>query len=329
MDARHFDRLVSVWSNSGSRRTLVVLLTSLPLLGVLASLPGLDDQVDARGRRKRHKKQHHHRKKTGNRAGKRQKRRCKPDSRARTCDRTCGLVVNNCKKTLDCGSCDCPEPCGACFVCQSGSNGPGACVVDPAQQRDPCGEPGQVCQADGTCACDSGSCPPCAICQDDGACAAFCNGTGCCDHGTCTEGLNNSTCGRNGDDCAPCAAPETCGGGSPSTPGVCGCTPTTCAAEGKNCGTIPDGCGNTLNCPAGPEPGTCGAPTPACIGSVCTACGPDNAGASCTPIDGGTSEATCQPDGKCCVPSGEFAGTDCSSANCCSGCCHFPTGNCC
>jgi hypothetical protein len=29
------------------------------------------------------------------------------------------------------------------------------------------------------------------------------------------------------------------------------CTPTTCAAQGKNCGTIPDGCGNMLGC------GTC------------------------------------------------------------------------
>ncbi len=26
------------------------------------------------------------------------------------------------------------------------------------------------------------------------------------------------------------------------------CIPTTCAAEYKNCGTIPDGCGGTLNC---------------------------------------------------------------------------------
>src|SRR5439155_1385572 len=32
------------------------------------------------------------------------------------------------------------------------------------------------------------------------------------------------------------------------------CTPTTCAAQGKNCGTIPDGCGGTLTC------GVCTAP---------------------------------------------------------------------
>lgn len=45
-----------------------------------------------------------------------------------------------------------------------------------------------------------------------------------------------------------CTAPATCGGGAPGTPGICGCTKTTCAAQGKNCGTIPDGCGSALHC---------------------------------------------------------------------------------
>src|SRR5207302_10261988 len=34
------------------------------------------------------------------------------------------------------------------------------------------------------------------------------------------------------------------------------CVPTTCAAQAKNCGTIPDGCGGTLTC------GVCTAPQP-------------------------------------------------------------------
>ena len=50
--------------------------------------------------------------------------------------------------------------------------------------------------------------------------------------------------------------PQTCGGGGVSN--VCGCTPTTCAAQGKNCGTIPDGCGGTLNCGSCTSPDTCG-----------------------------------------------------------------------
>jgi uncharacterized protein (TIGR03382 family) len=44
---------------------------------------------------------------------------------------------------------------------------------------------------------------------------------------------------------------------------VCGCTPTTCAAQGKNCGTIADSCGATLDC------GTCD-------GGVCGAGGTSN-----------------------------------------------------
>src|SRR5215212_2794941 len=43
-----------------------------------------------------------------------------------------------------------------------------------------------------------------------------------------------------------------------------GCTPTTCAAQGKNCGTIPDGCGTQLRC--GPD--SCG-PGFSCTGNRC------------------------------------------------------------
>src|SRR5436309_14351958 len=63
--------------------------------------------------------------------------------------------------------------------------------------------------------------------------------------------------------CGACTAPQTCGGGGIAN--VCGlgtpppaCTPTTCAAQGKNCGTIPDGCGGTLTCGACTAPQTCG-----------------------------------------------------------------------
>ena len=36
------------------------------------------------------------------------------------------------------------------------------------------------------------------------------------------------------------------------------CTPTTCAAQGKSCGTIADGCGGTLSCGSCVAPQTCG-----------------------------------------------------------------------
>jgi GH18 family chitinase len=48
------------------------------------------------------------------------------------------------------------------------------------------------------------------------------------------------------------------------------CTPTTCAAQGKDCGSISDGCGGTLSCGSCSSPETCGG------GSVANVCG-------CTP----------------------------------------------
>lgn len=41
-------------------------------------------------------------------------------------------------------------------------------------------------------------------------------------------------------------------------PNQCGCTPTTCAAMGAQCGDLPDGCGGTLACGTCPGTETCG-----------------------------------------------------------------------
>src|SRR5881296_2312130 len=72
--------------------------------------------------------------------------------------------------------------------------------------------------------------------------------------------------------CGACTAPQACGGGGIAN--VCGlgtpppaCTPTTCAAQGKTCGTIPDGCGGTLTCGACTAPQTCGS------GGIANVCG--------------------------------------------------------
>jgi len=48
------------------------------------------------------------------------------------------------------------------------------------------------------------------------------------------------------------------------------CTPTTCAAKGLNCGTIPDGCGGTLTCGVCAAPQTCGGGGVANVCGVCT-----------------------------------------------------------
>ncbi|APR80773.1 Tryptophan synthase alpha chain [Minicystis rosea] len=53
-------------------------------------------------------------------------------------------------------------------------------------------------------------------------------------------------CTEDGD----CAAPDTCGGGDPGTPGTCGCTKRTCKDLGVTCGILvfADGCGGNLDC---------------------------------------------------------------------------------
>src|SRR5262249_57849157 len=72
--------------------------------------------------------------------------------------------------------------------------------------------------------------------------------------------------------CGSCTAVGTsCGGGGVAN--VCGPgTPTTCAAQGKNCGAIPDGAGGWLAC------GTCTAP------QVCGGSGTSNVCATPPPV---------------------------------------------
>ncbi len=49
--------------------------------------------------------------------------------------------------------------------------------------------------------------------------------------------------------------------------GASTCVPTSCAAQGKNCGSIANNCGGTLNCGTCPGPQTCGG------GGVANVCG--------------------------------------------------------
>jgi hypothetical protein len=51
------------------------------------------------------------------------------------------------------------------------------------------------------------------------------------------------------------------------------CTPTTCAAQGKNCGTVSNGCGGTLSCGTCASGQTCGG------GGAANVCGTSNTGA--------------------------------------------------
>ena len=197
MDIDRLDHLARSLAATGSRRRLLGLLGAVPVLGGL--LDSLDpDDAGAKERRRRRKQRHKRRKHPGSR-----KKGCTPKSTAQVCAGRCGPVTNRetCGKTVDCGSCACTEQCGVCLTCQEGPNTPGMCVADDAQRGQPCGSPGQVCQADGTCACEAGSCPGCGTCLGDGTCQPC---AGCCDGDTCLPGNTMKACGAAGAACDVC-----------------------------------------------------------------------------------------------------------------------------
>ena len=58
--------------------------------------------------------------------------------------------------------------------------------------------------------------------------------------------INNDGCGNKIDCPDNCVAPFVCGGNGQQF--KCGCTPKSCADQGKNCGTVDDLCGAKINC---------------------------------------------------------------------------------
>src|ERR1019366_1240412 len=79
-------------------------------------------------------------------------------------------------------------------------------------------------------------------------------------------------------NCPSCTYPQTCHLNAGGT--VC-CAPTTCAAQGRNCGTISDGCGGTLSCGTCAT-GTCGGGGVANVCGASTACGDVVSAACCS-----------------------------------------------
>ena len=147
--------------------------------------------------------------------------------------------------------------------CDDGNKLAGDCC-SPTCTSEPLGSPctdGNPCTND---ACNgAGVClgtPNMALCNDGNACTT----ADVCTAGTCVGGA-----ALNCNDGNPCTT-DTCAPatGCVHTPigGCVICTPTTCAAQGKNCGTIPDGCGGTLTCGVCTAPQTCGG---AGVANVC------------------------------------------------------------
>lgn len=108
---------------------------------------------------------------------------------------------------------------------------------------------------------------------------------------------------RRGETCEPSCQRRICGddgcGGTCGTcstgsceAGLCvgGCTPTTCAASGKNCGAIPDGCNGTLECGTCEEGACGGGGTPNVCGSG--SCTPESDEAFCARLQKNCDEVT-------------------------------------
>ena len=201
MDARHFDALVSRLAISNSRRRLLAMLAMLAAPPILGRLLGSLDPAEtaAKDRRRRRRQRHKKRKSPGGR-----KKGCRPKSKATICAGSCGPVKSRqtCGKTINCGSCACTPACDACFTCQEGPNTPGTCVVDPALQGETCGLPGQVCQSNGSCGCNTASCPAETPFCVDGVCGR-CTAHAQCGAATiCVDGICHA--------CDVCHLPDVC-----------------------------------------------------------------------------------------------------------------------
>ncbi|HEY8086989.1 MAG TPA: hypothetical protein VIF09_04070, partial [Polyangiaceae bacterium] len=186
---------------------------------------------------------------------------------------TCGPASDGCGNALQCGNCTPPLTCGGggkpgqCGAPDGGSCTPQTCL----QQNIFCGPAGDGC---GNEIPNCGNCTPPQTCGGGGK-AGQCGlpEAGSCQPETCAQ--QNIFCGPAGDgcgnliqSCGTCTPPQTCGGGGVS--GQCGggdagtCTPKSCAAQGLQCGTASDGCGNVINCPNCPNGQTCNTTTGQC-----------------------------------------------------------------
>jgi hypothetical protein len=225
VDDEVVDRLARRVGTCGSRRAALGILAGT---GLAAALGLAED--DATAKRKRRKKK--------------KKKTCQPEPLAATCAGKCGSVANNCQTIVNCGSCP------ACLRCDAVTT---TCQPDPTQQGNSCGEGGQVCQPNGSCACDAdscgantvcrnGSCQPCGLADDPccsgNACrqaflvctpAGICelcgrDGEPCCANDTCdisTRICLSGTCRNCGDLGAPCCAGNACSFGATCSVGTC------------------------------------------------------------------------------------------------------------
>jgi len=220
------------------------------------------------------------------------------------------------------GSCDTSADCPAGYYCEG-------------HQCYPCDEESELPECEEGLQCETDQdCPPGFICVD-GECQRACTPQTCQDLGA-ECGLVDNGCGQ-AIDCGDCIPPDTCGGaavenqcastdhckgrecGPDGCGGDCGecpdgltcnvatgqcqedCVPQDCDQLGKDCGMVPDGCGEFNDCGECTPPETCGGGgvpnvcgcTPNCVGREC---GPDGCEGSCGECPEGSE---CTADGHC------------------------------
>ncbi len=130
--------------------------------------------------------------------------------------------------------------------------------------------------------CSAAGCTAPEICNGGGAGETVC-GTGVCTPSTCAD-FPSAECGDAADGCggtldlvadcgaSGCTAPEICGGGGVANECGGGCTPQICTDfPSGECGTVDDGCGETLDLVADCGAADCSAPDTCgvCPGAYC------------------------------------------------------------
>jgi hypothetical protein len=217
LDANKFDCLTKLLAGASTRRGVARLLSVLPLSVLITTFAGEipeataeDDDHGSSHRRQRRRARHRRRHGSARKprkGNKSKKKGCKSQPRTSTCAGKCGTVLDNCGKSVDCGS--------GCSQCQTCNLATSQCV--PIADNTPCDD-GNACTQTDTCqggVCVGANpivCPPpanpCEVSTCDpgsGTCVTanapnrtVCGGSGttssiCC-NGTCWDGC----CGSDG-----------------------------------------------------------------------------------------------------------------------------------